>query len=214
MLAAVGLSCPCLTPVATTCRLLPKAQVAANPFLAMAVTRRGGHLAFLEGWWPLGASWMDAAFTDWCDVALRVAAADPGGRTWTQRAVDQGWVERPIDPVLLAGVMCTCRAPADPEAEAATTDAVLNSVAAPLVTALGGGNTEVAAVQAAAAAAGAAPLPAQAPLRESSEQLPPQTPSRAWGFSAAPAAAVTLHAGREAVSSWSGSKSGMPTSKL
>jgi hypothetical protein len=183
----------------------------------MAVTRRGGHLAFLEGWWPLGASWMDAAFTDWCDVALRVAAADAGRRSWTQRAVDQGWVERPIDPVLLAGVMCTCRAPADPESEAAATDAVLNSVAAPLVTALGGGNTEVAAVQAAAAAAGAAPLPGGGPSRKTAGLLlgQPVAPSSSSAPGMLPAA-VTGSApptGQQAGSSCSGTAP-TPFSKL
>lgn len=55
---------------ATICRVLPQAQVQANPFTAIAATRKGGHLAFLQGWWPLGASYCDAVIDDWFAAAL------------------------------------------------------------------------------------------------------------------------------------------------
>lgn len=57
---------------------LPDVECAANPWTALAATRRGGHLAFLQGLWPLGASWADAAVTDWLGAALEVWRARGG----------------------------------------------------------------------------------------------------------------------------------------
>ncbi|WIA39100.1 hypothetical protein OEZ86_005239 [Tetradesmus obliquus] len=51
--------------------MLPKEQVTANPFTLLAATRRGGHLAFLQGWWPLGASYCDEVIDDWLGSALQ-----------------------------------------------------------------------------------------------------------------------------------------------
>lgn len=30
-----------------------------NPNVIVVLTRRGGHLGFLEGWWPTGLNWSD-----------------------------------------------------------------------------------------------------------------------------------------------------------
>ena len=54
---------------------LPKEEAAANPFLALAATKRGGHLGFLQGVWPLGLSYSDLAVDDWMAAALAVAGA-------------------------------------------------------------------------------------------------------------------------------------------
>ena len=43
----------------------------------LAVTARGGHVAFLEGWWPFRASWMDKVavqFFDTCNNAIDLKA--------------------------------------------------------------------------------------------------------------------------------------------
>jgi hypothetical protein len=51
--------------------MLPKEQVTSNPFTLLAATRRGGHLAFLQGWWPLGASYCDEVIDDWLGSTLQ-----------------------------------------------------------------------------------------------------------------------------------------------
>eukprot|EP00879_Flechtneria_rotunda_P006919 GHRR01007266.1.p1 GENE.GHRR01007266.1~~GHRR01007266.1.p1 ORF type:complete len:450 (+),score=182.46 GHRR01007266.1:895-2244(+) len=51
--------------------VLPQEQVRKNPFTALAATRRGGHLAFLQGLWPLGASYCDNVVDDWLGAALQ-----------------------------------------------------------------------------------------------------------------------------------------------
>jgi len=38
---------------------LPKEQSRANENILLAVTARGGHVSFLEGLWPSGASYSD-----------------------------------------------------------------------------------------------------------------------------------------------------------
>ncbi|KAF8064616.1 ABHD1 [Scenedesmus sp. PABB004] len=50
--------------------VLPRGAAEANPFTCLAATRRGGHLAFLQGWWPLGASYCDAVVDDFLAAAL------------------------------------------------------------------------------------------------------------------------------------------------
>lgn len=52
------------------CRVLPQQQVMRNPFTVLAATRRGGHLAFLQGWWPLGASYCDNVIDEWLGAAV------------------------------------------------------------------------------------------------------------------------------------------------
>eukprot|EP00775_Hariotina_reticulata_P012269 gene12269-12407_t len=51
--------------------VLPREQTRRNPFTLLAATRRGGHLAFLQGWWPLGASYCDNVIDDWMQAALQ-----------------------------------------------------------------------------------------------------------------------------------------------
>lgn len=57
---------------------LPVEECRLNPYAVLAVTQRGGHLAFLEGLWPLGRSWMDRVLIDFCDAAAQhVATSAP-----------------------------------------------------------------------------------------------------------------------------------------
>lgn len=51
--------------------IIPQEQVQHNPFTLMAATRRGGHLAFLQGWWPLGQSYCDTVIDGWLSAALQ-----------------------------------------------------------------------------------------------------------------------------------------------
>lgn len=51
--------------------MIPQEQVQRNPFTLMAATRRGGHLAFLQGWWPLGQSYCDTVIDGWLSAALQ-----------------------------------------------------------------------------------------------------------------------------------------------
>ncbi|KAK9843739.1 hypothetical protein WJX81_004527 [Elliptochloris bilobata] len=53
---------------------LPRAECAANPHTLLAVTPRGGHVAFLEGAWPFGRAWMDTAVTQFLDACLQGAS--------------------------------------------------------------------------------------------------------------------------------------------
>ena len=40
---------------------LPIKEFAKNPYTALVVTKRGGHFGFIEGLFPVGATWMDRA---------------------------------------------------------------------------------------------------------------------------------------------------------
>lgn len=40
---------------------LPFKEFAKNPNTALVVTKRGGHFGFIEGVFPVGATWMDRA---------------------------------------------------------------------------------------------------------------------------------------------------------
>lgn len=108
----------------TPCSYLPKEEVLANPFMALAATRRGGHLAFLQGMWPLGASYADAAVDDWLACAL-VVASEGGSVSWEERAAAAGW-ESPLRPLgggdvaeQLAHARCNCLQRRMPELAAA-----------------------------------------------------------------------------------------------
>lgn len=48
---------PSLWPRST----LPDVECANNPNTLLVVTARGGHVAFLQGMWPFGTSFMDLA---------------------------------------------------------------------------------------------------------------------------------------------------------
>jgi 3-oxoacyl-ACP reductase-like protein len=47
----------------------------------LAVTKQGGHCAFLQGMWPLGPSWSDAVLVEWVEalLAARLPRAEPLG---------------------------------------------------------------------------------------------------------------------------------------
>ena len=53
---------------------IPVAQCAANPHTLLAVTARGGHVAFLQGLWPLGTAYMDTAVTQFLGSVLKLRA--------------------------------------------------------------------------------------------------------------------------------------------
>lgn len=92
---------------------LPKDEVASNPFVALAATKRGGHLGFLQGRWPLGLSYADLAVDDFLASALELAEAD-GGCSWEERAVQRGWVppddRQQRDTAFFAHARCNCLA--------------------------------------------------------------------------------------------------------
>jgi hypothetical protein len=141
--------------------VLPQEQVCANPFTLMAATKRGGHLGFLHGWWPLGASYCDTVIDGWMGAALqewrRGVGAVPGGGSvsggsswppqqqqqqllsWAERAVAVGLLDgqKRFDPTTLAGVLCNCSPDEHPVAQAHAVDAVLNAATAPAAAAAG-----------------------------------------------------------------------------
>ncbi|KAL6764005.1 Alpha/Beta hydrolase protein [Haematococcus lacustris] len=49
--------------------VLPDEECSANPHTLLAATARGGHVAFLEGLWPLGPAFMDRAVLQFLEVA-------------------------------------------------------------------------------------------------------------------------------------------------
>ena len=44
----------------------------SNHNTVLAVTARGGHVAFLSGWWPFRASWMDKVAVQFFDTCNRM----------------------------------------------------------------------------------------------------------------------------------------------
>lgn len=56
---------------------LPIRQCSSNPYTLLAITSRGGHVAFLTGLWPFGQAWMDQVALDFLQVsrALHLAIA-------------------------------------------------------------------------------------------------------------------------------------------
>ncbi|KAI8475440.1 MAG: Alpha/Beta hydrolase protein [Monoraphidium minutum] len=100
---------------------LPKDEVTSNPFMALAATKRGGHLGFLQGMWPLGISWGDLAVDDWLAAALDIARRG-GGASWEEHAAALGWAPprggRDVSEAL-TGARCDCLARHLPELAAA-----------------------------------------------------------------------------------------------
>eukprot|EP01023_Acetabularia_acetabulum_P065289 TRINITY_DN8625_c1_g2_i3.p1 TRINITY_DN8625_c1_g2~~TRINITY_DN8625_c1_g2_i3.p1 ORF type:complete len:408 (+),score=57.30 TRINITY_DN8625_c1_g2_i3:145-1368(+) len=47
--------------------VLPISECYENSYLMLAVTRRGGHVSFLEGMWPLGQAWMERVILQYLD---------------------------------------------------------------------------------------------------------------------------------------------------
>ncbi|GLC38029.1 hypothetical protein PLESTB_000444500 [Pleodorina starrii] len=50
--------------------LIPDVECSRNPSTLLALTRRGGHVAFLQGAWPLGKSYMDDAVMEFFGATL------------------------------------------------------------------------------------------------------------------------------------------------
>ncbi len=53
----------------TCCRVLPDKECSDNPNTLLAATERGGHVAFLQGLWPLGPAFMDGAVLQFLEAA-------------------------------------------------------------------------------------------------------------------------------------------------
>ncbi|KAK9857962.1 hypothetical protein WJX84_008774 [Apatococcus fuscideae] len=89
---------------------LPIRQCSSNPYTLLAITSRGGHVAFLTGIWPFGEAWMDLVAMDFLQAVLNhperidqirteVSSVRPGpsaakgralmSRTSGRRSVDQ-----------------------------------------------------------------------------------------------------------------------------
>ncbi|KAK9832174.1 hypothetical protein WJX74_001666 [Apatococcus lobatus] len=49
---------------------LPIRQCSSNPYTLLAITSRGGHVAFLTGLWPFGQAWMDQVALDFLQAVL------------------------------------------------------------------------------------------------------------------------------------------------
>lgn len=54
-------------------RRLPLPECQENPNTVLAVTKRGGHVAFLHGLWPFGQAWMDKVACDFLAPYLETA---------------------------------------------------------------------------------------------------------------------------------------------
>mmetsp|Transcript_7697 Transcript_7697/g.19773 ORF Transcript_7697/g.19773 Transcript_7697/m.19773 type:complete len:146 (+) Transcript_7697:154-591(+) len=54
---------------------LPLPECKDNPNTVLAVTKRGGHVAFLQGLWPFGTSWMDTVSCEFLAPYLETPAA-------------------------------------------------------------------------------------------------------------------------------------------
>ncbi|EFJ41748.1 hypothetical protein VOLCADRAFT_31576, partial [Volvox carteri f. nagariensis] len=50
--------------------IVPDVECSRNPSTLLALTRRGGHVAFLQGAWPLGRSYMDDAVMEFFGATL------------------------------------------------------------------------------------------------------------------------------------------------
>ncbi|GLI69198.1 hypothetical protein VaNZ11_013770, partial [Volvox africanus] len=51
--------------------IVPDVECSRNPSTLLALTRRGGHVAFLQGAWPLGRSYMDDAVMEFFSATLK-----------------------------------------------------------------------------------------------------------------------------------------------
>jgi predicted alpha/beta-fold hydrolase len=50
--------------------IIPVDMPAQNPNVAVVVTERGGHLGFLEGWWPTGMNWSDRLVVRFLQICI------------------------------------------------------------------------------------------------------------------------------------------------
>lgn len=64
-----------LTGFGVSRRRLPLPECKDNPNTVLAVTKRGGHVAFLQGLWPFGTSWMDTVSCEFLAPYLETPAA-------------------------------------------------------------------------------------------------------------------------------------------
>lgn len=48
-----------------------------NPNIIVVLTKRGGHLGFLEGWWPTGRNWADRVMVKFLSSCLEMNLPNP-----------------------------------------------------------------------------------------------------------------------------------------
>lgn len=58
----------CVFALPRACSVVPDQECAANPNTLLALTRHGGHVAFLQGMWPLGRAYMDDVVMEFLQV--------------------------------------------------------------------------------------------------------------------------------------------------
>ena len=49
---------------------LPFVEVQENPNIAMILTKTGGHIGFLEGWFPSGPTWVNRAVEEFVRLMI------------------------------------------------------------------------------------------------------------------------------------------------
>lgn len=52
---------------------IPVSVVMSNPNLCAVVTAEGGHVAWCQGWWPVGPAWCDNVLVDYCQFFIASA---------------------------------------------------------------------------------------------------------------------------------------------
>jgi len=87
--------------------VLPDEECSANPHTILAVTRHGGHVAFLQGWWPFKPAYMDMAVMEFLQA------------TWKHLPSEEAAQPAATSPEAAAAQ----RARAEAEAEAAEVEA-------------------------------------------------------------------------------------------
>lgn len=63
-----------MTPLTDTCICvsiaLPTREAETNPNLVLVVTKRGGHIGFMEGFLPIGKCWMDKVLIQFANTVF------------------------------------------------------------------------------------------------------------------------------------------------
>ncbi len=131
MVVLIGHCCllPCLIRPASTltvrgrpCRVVPDLECAGNPNTLLALTKRGGHVAFLQGTWPLGVAYMDEAVMDFFGATLehlygmdpRVVGPEANPAAAAERAVAAAAAAVGVPPAAWAGAAAGGAAAAAP----------------------------------------------------------------------------------------------------